>query len=155
MKSDIMKNMSMRIRECAKMVGSGDELARRAGFSRRALETYMKGTSEPSASKLLAISDVSGVSLEWLMRGEGPMMRENLLFDEDKAEEEGGTLAHAAVAVYEALHEAGKLVDPEKFEELTFAMWELDRAYKKETEMDPDDPLVKKVKKLLALSLDQ
>lgn len=63
--------MCRRIRECARMVGSGDELARRSGVPRRTLETYLSGRSEPKATGLALIADAAGVSLDWLLLGRG------------------------------------------------------------------------------------
>jgi transcriptional regulator with XRE-family HTH domain len=151
MKSEIMKDMSSRIRECAALVGSGDKLARATSMSRRTLENYFIGSSEPSVSKIAAISDVSGVSLEWLIRGEGPMMRDNLLAGTGDGGEAQTGLAHSAMAVYVTLFEAQKLVKPETFEELTIAMWELEQ-------QDPDgsdleNPILKKVQSILATAL--
>ena len=60
-----------RIRECAKKVGSGNELTRLTGIKRRTLEDYMTGTSEPKASALYAIAKAAKVSLDWLIAGEG------------------------------------------------------------------------------------
>lgn len=63
--------MSRRIRECARIVGSGDELARRSGVPRRTLETYLSGRSEPKATGLALIAEAAGVSLDWLLLGRG------------------------------------------------------------------------------------
>lgn len=60
-----------RIRECAKKVGSGNELARLTGIKRRTLEDYMTGASEPKASALFSIAKISGVTLDWLIAGDG------------------------------------------------------------------------------------
>ena len=61
--------VSRRIRECARKVGSGDELARRSGVPRRTLESYLSGRSEPKATGLALIAQAAGVSLDWLLLG--------------------------------------------------------------------------------------
>lgn len=86
-----------RIRECAKKVGSGNELTRLTGIKRRTLEDYMTGTSEPKASALYAIAKAAKVSLDWLIAGEG---------EADK------TASHVTFALdMEALEAAIKLVE--------------------------------------------
>ncbi len=65
-------SLADRIRICAHLVGSGDELARKAGLARRTLENYLNGR-EPQASRLLAIAKAAGVSLDWLVGGDGEM----------------------------------------------------------------------------------
>lgn len=71
MTAHIKEAMCRRIRECARMVGSGDELARRSGVPRRTLETYLSGRSEPKATGLALIAEAAGVSLDWLLLGRG------------------------------------------------------------------------------------
>ncbi|MEW6125082.1 MAG: helix-turn-helix transcriptional regulator [Pseudomonadota bacterium] len=65
-----LRNMADRIRRCAEIVGSGNELSRRTGIPRRSLENYFTGR-EPQASQLAAIADAAQVSLDWLIRGQG------------------------------------------------------------------------------------
>lgn len=66
-----MRALESRLRHCAKLAGSGNELARLANIPRRTLEAYLKGASEPKASILVAIADIAGVSLDWLLAGRG------------------------------------------------------------------------------------
>ncbi|KZL17852.1 XRE family transcriptional regulator [Pseudovibrio sp. Ad37] len=68
--------LGRRIRSCAEAVGSGDELSRITGISRRTLENYLSGSSEPKASGLLTIAKAASVTLDWLVTGEGPKKRE-------------------------------------------------------------------------------
>ncbi|WP_339863257.1 helix-turn-helix transcriptional regulator [Paremcibacter congregatus] len=152
MNSEIMKSLTERLRECVRIAGSGDELARKAHINRRTLEYYLTGKSEPKISKVAAISKATNVSLEWLVFGEGPILRDHLLTG-DKHGKPTSTLAHSAMVVYVTLHEAGKLIEPEKFEELTIAMWELDQAYGEKTADNLDDPIVSKAQKLLMSAL--
>jgi len=65
--------LSDRIRDCANMAGSGDELSRKTGVPRRTLENYLSGKSEPKASVIAEICTVLDVSAEWLLTGEGSM----------------------------------------------------------------------------------
>ncbi|MDW3689190.1 helix-turn-helix transcriptional regulator [Cupriavidus sp. CV2] len=63
-----------RLRQCAEIAGSGDELARRAAIPRRTLEYYLAGESDPKAKRLTAIVEATGVSGHWLLTGCGPML---------------------------------------------------------------------------------
>jgi transcriptional regulator with XRE-family HTH domain len=51
------------------------ELARRAGSSQPAISEYLAGTQVPGAAVLLRIADELKISLDWLMRDEGPAER--------------------------------------------------------------------------------
>ncbi len=65
-------DVSARIRDCANLVGGGNELSRKSGIPRRSLENYLTGR-EPKASVLLAIARAADVRLEWLIAGDEPM----------------------------------------------------------------------------------
>lgn len=62
-----------RIRRCAELVGSGDALSQKADIPRSTLETYLTGKAEPKASRLVAIAEAAGVSVQWLATGREPM----------------------------------------------------------------------------------
>ena len=76
MTSEIIKGLPDRLRQCAKVVGSGDELSRLTGINRRTLEYYLSGNSEPKFSKIIDIAMAAKVSLEWLAHGEGLMLND-------------------------------------------------------------------------------
>lgn len=63
--------LSQRLRLCAKKVGSGNELARLIDVSRRTLENWLQGESEPKASYLASIAVAASVSTDWLLLGVG------------------------------------------------------------------------------------
>jgi len=63
-----------RLRQCAEIAGSGDELARRAAIPRRTLEYYLAGDTDPKAKRLTAIVEVTGVNGHWLLTGVGPKL---------------------------------------------------------------------------------
>jgi transcriptional regulator with XRE-family HTH domain len=67
-----------RLRKCAKLAGSGDELSRRTGIPRRTLENYLSGRSEPKAVNLEQICRVVGVNGHWLLTGDGPELVKDL-----------------------------------------------------------------------------
>ncbi len=67
------KDMALvgRLRQCAEIAGSGDELARRTGIPRRTLEYYLAGDTDPKAKRLTAIVEATGVNGHWLLTGRG------------------------------------------------------------------------------------
>lgn len=65
------EQLAQRVRQCAAAVGGGDALAQKTAIPRRTLESYLTGTTEPKASRLVAIARAANVSLEWLLTGEG------------------------------------------------------------------------------------
>lgn len=60
-----------RIRQCSGRVGSHKKLADAAGFSEGQLYRYMREENEPSVSAAAQIAQAAGVSLDWLVLGEG------------------------------------------------------------------------------------
>lgn len=67
------EGLADRIRTCANLVGSGDELARLTAIPRRTLEYYLTGESEPKIARCVDIARAAGVDLSWLATGEGEM----------------------------------------------------------------------------------
>ena len=69
------EGLADRIRQCADIAGSGDELARLTAIPRRTLEYYMTGQSEPKVARCVDIAKAVGVDVAWLASGEGDKMR--------------------------------------------------------------------------------
>ena len=65
-----------RLREAIKNVGSAREAARLSGLPYGTLQGYIRG-GELKLSNAASIARVTGVRLEWLATGEGPMQGEN------------------------------------------------------------------------------
>ncbi len=65
-----------RIKRCADIVGTIDRLAELSGIPRRTLGGYLAKRTMPKVASLVAISRAAGVSLEWLVTGDGPVSRE-------------------------------------------------------------------------------
>lgn len=63
-----LERMNALIERC----GGAGELARKAGLSRRVIDKYRRGESDPSRSRLVAMAAAAGVSVEWLAAGLGP-----------------------------------------------------------------------------------
>ena len=94
------EGLADRIRQCADMVGSGDELARLTAIPRRTLEYYLTGQSEPKVARCVDIAKAAGVDVGWLASGEGDKLKgTSVQFDpEDK---------YAYVPLYDARCSAG------------------------------------------------
>lgn len=69
------EGLAERIRHCAELAGSGDELARITAIPRRTLEYYLTGQSEPKVARCVDIAKAVGVDIGWLASGEGDKMR--------------------------------------------------------------------------------
>ncbi len=69
--------MPARLRYAAQKVGGPDELARLAKIARRTLGNYLAGRNEPKPSALARISEVSGLSIGWLVTGRGRLVRDD------------------------------------------------------------------------------
>ena len=65
-----------RLREAIKIIGSARDAARLAGLPYGTLQNYIQG-GELKLSNAIALARVTGVRLEWLATGEGPMQGEN------------------------------------------------------------------------------
>jgi phage repressor protein C with HTH and peptisase S24 domain len=61
--------MNVLIVEC----GGPSELARRSGLSRRVIDKYRSGESDPSRERLAALARAGNISVAWLVTGEGPL----------------------------------------------------------------------------------
>jgi phage repressor protein C with HTH and peptisase S24 domain len=69
--SDQAETLQDRMRIAADRVGNASALSRVTGISRRSIGEYLAGDAEPSTSRLVAIADAAGVSVEWLATGRG------------------------------------------------------------------------------------
>lgn len=95
------EGLADRIRQCAEIAGSGDELARLTTIPRRTLEYYLTGQSEPKVARCVEIAKAVGVDVGWLASGEGSKLRSTSAkteVDDDK---------YAYVPLYDARCSAG------------------------------------------------
>lgn len=63
------------------LAGGPGELARKSKLSRRVIDKYRSGNSDPSRERLIALADAGGVSVEWLATGKGPEGRPSVAPD--------------------------------------------------------------------------
>lgn len=62
---------SERMKQAVKAAGGVGVLATRAGVSRRTINNYMAGATEPKAVVVERIADAAHISAEWLLTGKG------------------------------------------------------------------------------------
>lgn len=67
-----MQDFIARLEYCAEICHGKRNLAEKSGISEAQLFRYLKGTSEISAAKVVAIAQAAGVEPGWLLTGEGP-----------------------------------------------------------------------------------
>ena len=95
------EGLAERIRQCADIAGSGDELARLTAIPRRTLEYYLTGQSEPKVARCVDIAKAAGVDIGWLASGEGDPFRGAI------AQEASSDDKYAYVPLYDARCSAG------------------------------------------------
>jgi transcriptional regulator with XRE-family HTH domain len=96
-----LKGIGRRIEEVADMVGGKKKLADISGISVSHLYRLMSGDSDPSATKLFAISENAGVNLTWLITGKGTAR--------GTSSTDAGSIARAQSLDIRALEEVFKL----------------------------------------------
>ena len=83
----------------ADAVGNLSELARKSGLSRRVIDKYRNGESDPSRVRLVALAKAGGVRIEWLADGTGPMRDEAGAITPNQIDDAGNEmLLEAAIA---------------------------------------------------------
>lgn len=84
---------SDRIRLLIQRVGSATELARRCGFSEGVVRSWRDGSTDPSRARCVTLARTLGISLVWLVAGEGSMQADRLLGEEPLGTERSTTQA--------------------------------------------------------------
>jgi phage repressor protein C with HTH and peptisase S24 domain len=69
------EELAARIRLCAEIAGSGDELSRLTSIPRRTLEYYLTGQRELKVARCVEIAKAVGVDVGWLATGEGDRIK--------------------------------------------------------------------------------
>jgi len=64
----------------------GYEIAEKLGVTKATVSRYLSGKNMPDYNGLIKISEVSGVSIDWLLTGKGPMKLSEVLIEKDKLE---------------------------------------------------------------------
>ena len=67
----VKEGLSIRLQEAREVCGlSPREVAERLNVTQQAVSNWEKGRSFPDVGNLVKISDLYGVSLDWLLKGE-------------------------------------------------------------------------------------
>ncbi|MHC1480740.1 helix-turn-helix domain-containing protein [Frateuria aurantia] len=106
-----------RIKVLIQRAGSATEIARRCGFSEGVVRSWRDGHTDPSRARCVTLAKTLGVSLVWLVAGEGQILadpsadvREGGSSLRDEVAGRGGRLGAAA----SALQVSGHAVDSER-----------------------------------------
>ena len=73
MRENVIDGIAGRLRDLAEQAGSISALSRSCDMPQSTLSGYVNGAREPRASDLVTIARATGVNIEWLATGEGPM----------------------------------------------------------------------------------
>lgn len=65
-----------RVRLLIQRVGSATEIARKCGFSEGVVRSWRDGHTDPSRGRCVTLAKTLGISLVWLVAGEGPIQAE-------------------------------------------------------------------------------
>jgi hypothetical protein len=67
-----------RVKTLIRAVGSVTEIARRCGFSEGVVRSWRDGHTDPSRNRCVVMAKALGISLLWLVAGEGPIQTESM-----------------------------------------------------------------------------
>lgn len=84
-RADFVKRMQF----CVTKAGNPTALARLSGLTAPAINDYLKGKSDPSRERTIAIAKAAGVSVNWLTTGEGmpePSISEALEYEQSQTQ---------------------------------------------------------------------
>ena len=121
----MLENFTSRLKKAVKEAGGNKAISKKSGIVLGTLSQYIRGISEPSISKIAAIAEAWGVSLDWLAYGKdvndtNPIDRETLTDAievlENALNKRNGTLppkakAEALMLAYEILIEDDNATD--------------------------------------------
>lgn len=90
---DSPTTFSDRIKLLIQRVGSVTEIARMCGFSEGVVRSWRDGNTDPSRARCLTLARTLGISLVWLVAGEGPMQLDPGSLNRDDAASSDATAA--------------------------------------------------------------
>jgi hypothetical protein len=106
-----------RVKLLIQQVGSATEIARKCGFSEGVVRSWRDGHTDPSRGRCVTLAKTLGISLVWLVAGEGPIQADPLASSNDdsmlgtSAELLSRSRLRSASA---SLHTNGNAVDPQR-----------------------------------------
>ncbi len=84
---------SDRIRLLIQHFGSATEIARKCGFSEGVVRSWRDGNTDPSRARCVTLARTLGISLVWLVAGEGVVQSDALMNQQD--EQHSGEIARS------------------------------------------------------------
>lgn len=111
-----------RMKALVKRFGSIAEISRKCGIVESTVRKWVDGISDPSRSRCIALAKGTGVSLLWLVAGQGEMTHEETASQSASQSVRLDLLTVAIQLAEEALE--GKTLPPEKRAELVGIIYE-------------------------------
>lgn len=107
-------NFSDRIKLLIQRVGSATEIARMCGFSEGVVRSWRDGNTDPSRARCVTLARTLGISLVWLVAGEGALQAEpGTPFMDDQYSSEKVT-PHRTRPDLDGQHSVGMTVDAQR-----------------------------------------
>ena len=66
-------DLADRMKRLKEIAGSAQRLSEMSGLGYTTIQQYLSGTADPSRTSLIALSRATGVRVEWIATGEGPV----------------------------------------------------------------------------------
>lgn len=77
---ELYEQLGARIKDAADRIGGLQKLAPLlTDVSRRTLSDYVSGKSEPKATTIVEITEATGVTIQWLVSGTGPVSTQDII----------------------------------------------------------------------------
>ncbi|WP_449425727.1 helix-turn-helix domain-containing protein [Rhodanobacter lindaniclasticus] len=90
----VTNSFSDRIRLLIQRVGSATEIARMCGFSEGVVRSWRDGNTDPSRARCVTLARTLGISLVWLVAGEGGIQMDPTMTTQDDQHSSQVTRAH-------------------------------------------------------------
>ncbi|WP_337267096.1 XRE family transcriptional regulator [Oryzifoliimicrobium ureilyticus] len=105
--------LGARLREIRRSIGDPerDEIAARLGISKNTLASYERGETEPTTTVLASYREKLGISVTWIVTGEGAMFDDPSKIKKPAVEVDAGTAQTLVSAVKEITKAASSLVN--------------------------------------------
>lgn len=133
-----------RIKVLIQRVGSVTEIARMCGFSEGVVRSWRDGNTDPSRARCVTLAKTLGISLVWLVAGEGTIQADAIASGEELPNAEASANRHRSKlrTAADTLHASGMAMDPQRLNTaLRILQSELDLAESRLTLADNADML--------------
>ncbi len=133
-----------RIKVLIQRVGSVTEIARMCGFSEGVVRSWRDGNTDPSRARCVTLAKTLGISLVWLVAGEGTIQADAIASGDELPNVESASGRHRTKlrTAAETLHASGMAMDPQRLNTaLRILQSELDLAESRLTLADNADML--------------